>query len=386
MTRVRIEAGSVAVMPAGALDGLLVADFSRVLAGPLCTMVLGDLGADVVKVERPGDGDDTRSWGASYYPALNRNKRSVALALDEPADQALARELALRADVVVESFRPGLMNGWGLGLADLRAANPRLVTCSVTAFGPDAQLPGYDLLAQASAGWMSVTGEPDGPPLKVGAPLADVLCGLHAAIGVLGALHAGTGQHVEVSLMQSGLAGLVNQASAFLNEGTVPGRLGNRHPSITPYETFPAADGELVIACGNDAIFRSFAGVIGRSELAADPRFARNDARAANREALEAELLPALRGRTVAEWVDRLRAARVPAGPVNDLEEAFAFAESLGLAPVDETAGVRTVRPPYGLSSTPARVRLPPPALDEHGDEIRGWLRQPSPGGSSSGA
>lgn len=388
-------------MPPGALDGLLVADFSRVLAGPLCTMTLGDLGADVVKVERGGRGpvgDDTRSWGASYYLALNRNKRSVTLDLAEEGDRALARELALRADVLVESFRPGLMASWGLSLEALRRANPRLVTCSVTAFGPDAQLPGYDLLAQAAAGWMSVTGEPGGPPLKVGAPLADVLCGLHAAIGILGALQArrtgpqgpgGDGQHVEVSLMHSALAGLVNQASAFLNEGTVPGRLGNRHPTITPYETFAAADGELVVACGNDAMFRSLCGVLGRPELAEDPRFAANDARAEHREQLRAILDALLRARTVEEWVRRLRAARVPAGPVNDLAAAFAFAEELGLAAVDTSGGVRTVAPPFRLSGTPPEVRLPPPGLGEHDAEIRAWLSRPAPpapGGSSSGA
>jgi len=373
-------------MPAGALDGLLVADFSRVLAGPLCTMVLGDLGADVVKVERPGVGDDTRGWGPSYYTALNRNKRSVVLDLHAEDDLALARELALRADVLVESFRPGLMTSLGLDLAELRAASPKLVTCSVTAFGSGSSLPGYDLLAQAAAGWMSVTGEEGGGPLKVGAPLADVLCGLHAAIGVLGALHSGEGGHVEVSLMQSGLAGLINQAAAFLVEGITPGRRGNRHPSITPYETYAAADGDLVVACGNDAIFASLAAAIGQPELAADARFARNDDRHRHREQLEALLRPVFARRTVAEWVDLLRAARVPAGPVNDVAAAFAFAEELGLAPVDETGGVRTVRAPYGLSET----RLPPPALDEHGDAIRRWLATrtapPSPGGSSSGA
>ena len=371
-------------MPAGALDGLLVADFSRVLAGPLCTMTLGDLGADVVKVERPGAGDDTRGWGPSYYTALNRNKRSVVLDLRDPGDVALARELALRADVLVESFRPGLMAALGLDLAELRAANPRLVTCSITAFGSGSELPGYDLLAQAAAGWMSVTGEEDGPPLKVGAPLADVLCGLHATIGILAALRSGTAQHVEVSLMQSALSGLINQAAAVLVEGRVPGRLGNRHPSITPYETYAAADGDLVVACGNDSIFASLATAIGRPELAADARFARNDDRHVHRAALAAELEPLFAQRPVDEWVERLRAARVPAGAVNSIDAAFAFAESLGLGPVDDTGGTRTVAPPFGLSATPAEVRLPPPALDEHGDEIRSWLR--APGGSSSGA
>ena len=374
-------------MPAGALDGLLVADFSRVLAGPLCTMVLGDLGADVVKVERPDVGDDTRGWGPSYFTALNRNKRSVVLDLRDPGDVALARELALRADVLVESFRPGLIGELGLDLAELRAANPRLVTCSVTAFGREAPLPGYDLLAQAMAGWMSVTGEEDGPPLKVGAPLADVLTGLHAAIGVLGALQSGRGQHVEVSLMHSALAGLINQAASVLVEGRVPGRLGNRHPSITPYETYPVADGELVVACGNDTIFRALCGALDCPELGTDPRFATNDARAAHREELGALLRPRLAPRTVDDWVVRLRAARVPAGPVHDIAAAIVFAQAQGLMPVDETGGVRTVAPPFGLSGTPAQVRLAPPGLDEHGDEIRRWLTAPpSPGGSSSAA
>src|SRR3954447_26556681 len=371
-------------MPAGALDGLLVADFSRVLAGPLCTMVLGDLGADVVKVERPQTGDDTRGWGPSYYTALNRNKRSVVLDLQDPNDVALARELALRADVLVESFRPGLMAALGLDLGEMRAARPQLVTRSVTAFGPEAALPGYDLLAQASAGWMSVTGEEEGPPLKVGAPLADVLTGLHAAIGILAALQSGRGQHVEVSLMHSALSGLVNQAAAVLVEGRVPGRLGNRHPTITPYETYAAADGDLVVACGNDAIFRSLCGALDCSELGDDPRFATVNARAEHRAELEALLRPRFAQRTVAEWVALLQAARVPAGAVNDIPAAFAFAEQVGLTPVDETGGVRTVAPPFGLSGTPAEVRLPPPALDEHGDAIRLWLR--GPGESSSEA
>ena len=378
-------------MPRGALDGLLVADFSRVLAGPLATMVLGDLGAEVIKVERPDGGDDTRAWGTSYHLALNRNKRSLTLDLGDGPDRAMARELALRADVLVESFRPGLMAGWDLELDELRAVNPRLVTCSVSAFGAGASLPGYDLLAQAMAGWMSVTGEPDGPPLKVGAPLADVICGLHAAIGILGALRAGGGQHVDVSLMQSALAALTNQASAVLNEGRLPQRTGNHHPSITPYETFAAADGELVIACGNDTIFRSLCTALDAPGLADDERFATNDARCAHRGALEAELGPRLVTRTVTEWVERLRAARVPAGPVHDIEQAFAFAEGIGLAPVDATGGVATVRPPYGLSETPATVRLPPPALGEHDGEIRRWLTaprtsRPSPGGSAWGA
>jgi crotonobetainyl-CoA:carnitine CoA-transferase CaiB-like acyl-CoA transferase len=372
---------------APALDGILVADLSRVLAGPLCTMTLGDLGADVIKVERPDGGDDTRTWGppwvdegATYYLALNRNKRSVVLDLKDPADLALARELCARADVVVESFRPGTSDRLGLGYDDVARDNPGVVYCSISAFGSGegAALPGYDLLLQAMSGLMSVTGEADGRPLKVGAPLIDVMCGMNAAIGVLAALRArdrdGRGQRVEVSLMDTALAGLLNQASAFVNTGGVPGRLGNRHPSIAPYETFAAADGEFAVAVGNDAIFARLCATIDRPELAGDERFATNAARRAHLEELGAELEAAFATAPAAEWAQRLNAAGVPAGPINDIGEAFAFATALGLDPVDETEGVRTVRPPARLGATPATVRRRPPRLGEHSDEIRAWL------------
>jgi crotonobetainyl-CoA:carnitine CoA-transferase CaiB-like acyl-CoA transferase len=378
-------------MPAGALDGLLVADFSRVLAGPLCTMTLGDLGADVVKVERPGAGDDTRAWGppfteegASYFLGLNRNKRSLVLDLKDSEDLALARELCARADVVVESFRPGLMAELGLGLDALREADARLVTCSISAFGaegPGAQLPGYDLLLQAMGGLMSVTGEPgdDGRPLKAGAALIDMVCGLYAAAGILAALTArertGRGQHVAVSLMDSALAALLNQGSAYLTAGVVAGRLGNRHPSIAPYETFTAADRDLAVAVGNDALFSRLCDAVGRRDLAADPRFASNALRLEHQDVLAAELETAFAGRPASEWVQRLRAAGVPAGEINDVAAAFALAQELGLEPVDETDGVRTVRSPLRLGATPVTVRARPPRLGEHDDELRAWLR-----------
>jgi crotonobetainyl-CoA:carnitine CoA-transferase CaiB-like acyl-CoA transferase len=379
---------SPAVPPA--LAGILVADFSRVLAGPLCTMTLGDLGANVVKVERPDGGDDTREWGppwhdegATYYLALNRNKRSVALDLKDPADVDLARRLAARADVIVESFRPGTIDRLGLGHADVAAANPGVVYCSISAFGPGeraAVLPGYDLLLQAMSGLMSVTGEPDGRPLKVGAALIDMICGLYAANAILAALHARgrtrQGQRVHVSLMDSALAALLNQASGFLNAGAVPGRLGNRHPSITPYETYRAADAELAVACGNDALFRRLCGAIGRPELAEDERYTMNSARLEHRDALTADLEAAFAAAPAAEWVARLGEAGVPAGPIHDLAEAFAFAEELGLEPWDETGGVRTVRSPMRLGATPAGVRRRPPRLGEHDAEIRAWLRE----------
>ena len=371
-----------------ALDGILIADFSRVLAGPLCTMTLGDLGADVVKVERPDGGDDTREWGppwhdegATYYLGLNRNKRSVRLDLKDPGDLGLAKRLAARADVVVESFRPGTIDRLGLGYDDVASGNPGVVYCSISAFGTGeraAALPGYDLLLQAMSGLMSVTGETDGRPLKVGAALIDMICGLYAANGILAALHArsrtGAGQRVHVSLMDSALAALLNQGSGFLNAGVVPGRLGNRHPSITPYETFRAADGDFAVACGNDALFRRLCAAIGRPELAEDARYADNRARLEHRDALTTDLEAAFAGADAAEWVARLGAAGVPAGPINDIGEAFAFAEDLGLEPWVEVDGVRTVRPAVTLGTTPAAVRRRPPRLGEHDAEIRAWL------------
>jgi crotonobetainyl-CoA:carnitine CoA-transferase CaiB-like acyl-CoA transferase len=375
---------------APALQAILVADLSRVLAGPLCTMTLGDLGADVVKVERPDGGDDTRTWGppfvdegATYYLGLNRNKRSVTLDFKVAGDLDLARELCARADVVIESFRPGTSDRLGLGYDDIARGNPGVVYCSISAFGSGeraAALPGYDLLLQAMSGLMSVTGEAGGRPLKVGAPVIDVMCGLYATIGVLAALRArerdGHGQRVEVSLMDTALAALLNQASAHVNTGVVPGRLGNRHPSIAPYETFAAADGDFAVAVGNDAIFARLCAVIGRPELADDERFATNATRLTHRDELGRELDAAFAAAPAAEWVAALGAAGVPAGPINDIADAFAFAADLGLQPVDETDGVRTVRSPLRLDATPATVSRRPPRLGEHSDEIRAWLGQ----------
>ena len=375
----------------GPLAGLVVADFSRVLAGPLATMTLGDLGADVIKVERPGTGDDTRTWGppwadgeSTYYLGLNRNKRSVALDLADPAHAELARRLAARADVLVESFRPGLMARWGLDSERARAANHRLVYCSVNAFGsaePGAGLPGYDLLLQAMGGLMSVTGEPDGRPLKTGSAVVDMVCGLYATVGILAALRAreetGRGQHVEATLMDAGLATLLNQASGFVLAGAVPGRLGNRHPSIAPYETFETADGPIVVAAANDALFARLCAVLDLPALVTDERFATNAARRENVDALGEALEGRLRERPGADWVVRLNAAGVPAGPINDVAAAFALAERLGLEPVVEPVeGMRLLRPPLRLGETPAAVRRPPPRLDEHGDEIRRWLEE----------
>jgi crotonobetainyl-CoA:carnitine CoA-transferase CaiB-like acyl-CoA transferase len=365
-----------------ALDGLNVLDFSRVLAGPFATMMLGDLGAAVTKVERPGTGDETRSWGppfdargqATYFQSVNRNKHSIVLdlAADEDRDQALA--LARHADVIVENFRPGVMDKLGLGYEKLRADNPRLVYCSITGFGAGAgaQLPGYDLLVQALGGLMSITGSPDGEPQKVGVALVDVLAGLFSSVGILAALRhrdaTGEGQRVEVDLLSALLAGLVNQASAYTIAGVVPGRLGNAHPSISPYELYPTGEGELVVAVGNERQFAALCEVIGAPELAAEPRFATNNDRVDNRQALRAELVGRLAARSGEDWAARLRSVRVPAGVVNDLQGAFALAESLGLEPVVEVPAedgtrVPLTRNPIRLSGTPPTYRSAPEPL-----------------------
>jgi crotonobetainyl-CoA:carnitine CoA-transferase CaiB-like acyl-CoA transferase len=373
----------------GPLDGILVADFSRVLAGPLAAMTLGDLGADVIKVERPDGGDDTRAWGppwrdgeSTYYLGLNRNKRSVALDLGDAGDLALARELAARADVLIESFRPGLMARWGLDGDTLRERNPRLVTCSITAFGTGAgaALPGYDFLLQAMGGLMSITGEPGGRPLKVGSAVVDLVCGLLAVNGIQAALlergRTGRGRHVEVSLMDAALTSLLNQGSGWVAGGRVPGRLGNRHPSIVPYETFDAADRPFAVAVGNDRLFARLCEAIGRPELAADARFATNEARVAHVEELGALLRAAFAVEDAAAWVARLRAANVPAGLINGVDEAWALAEELGMEAVAQVDGVPLAQPPLRLDGERPPVRRRPPRLDEHGEEIRAWLQK----------
>jgi crotonobetainyl-CoA:carnitine CoA-transferase CaiB-like acyl-CoA transferase len=368
---------------AGALERLRILDFSRVLAGPLATMVLADLGAEVTKIERPGGGDETRAWGppyddagdATYFQSVNRNKGSLVLDLNDEADRGEARRLAAGADVVVENFRPGVMAKLGLGYEELAADNPGLVYCSITGFGAGeagAALPGYDLLVQALGGLMSVTGEPDGPPLKVGVALVDVAAGLFAAVGILAALehrHAcGRGQRVEVDLLSALLAGLVNQASGYTVAGTVPQRIGNSHPSIAPYELFGSGDGDLVLAVGNERQFGELCAELGRPELAIDPRFATNSARVEHRAALRAELERSLASRPAVEWAAALTARRVPAGVVNDLAGAFAFADRIGLEPIVDVPDpdgppVPLVRNPIRLSETPPTYRSAPPRL-----------------------
>ncbi|HEX3240878.1 MAG TPA: CoA transferase [Solirubrobacterales bacterium] len=370
-----------------ALGPLRVLDFSRVLAGPFATMLLGDLGAEVTKVERPGVGDDTRAWGppyddrgeATYFQAVNRNKSSLALDFGDPTDLAELRRLALEADVLVENFRPGLMARHGLDYESLAADNGGLVYCSVTGFGRGggAALPGYDLLIQALGGLMSITGQPDGEPTKVGVALVDVLAGLFAAVGILAALRhreaTGEGQLVEVDLFSALLASLVNQGSAFTIAGVVPTRMGNRHPSIAPYELFPTADGDLVLAVGGDRQFEQLCEAIGAPELAADPCFATNPARVENREKLTTRLRAGLATKSAGEWAAELTERRVPAGVVNDIGGAFALAERIGLEPTvriprGDGGGVELTRNPIKLSATPVNYAAPPPALPELAD------------------
>ncbi len=358
----------------GPLAGLRVADFSRVLAGPYATMMLADLGADVIKVERPPNGDDTRAWGppfaadgtAAYFHSVNRNKRSVWWDLARPTDREHAHDLARTADVLVENFAPGTMATFGLGYADVSAHNPGIVYASISGFGAGAGagLPGYDLLVQAMGGLMSITGPSAEQPTKVGVALIDVITGLHACVGVLAALaerqRSGRGQEVSVNLLSSTLSALVNQAQSVLSGGPVPVPMGNVHPSIAPYETFDASDGTLVLAVGNDRQFAALSDVL-HLDLARDARFATNPARVTNREALRERLDDVLRSRPARDWAAQLSAAGVPAGPVNDVPGALALAEGLGLAPMVHAQGVPGVANPISLSRTPVDYRLAPP-------------------------
>jgi len=370
----------------GPLDGLLIADFSRILAGPYATMLLADLGAQVIKVESPA-GDDTRTWmppvrdGVStYYLGINRNKRSIALDLRNPDDVAIARALAARADVMIENFRPGGLKRFGLDYDTVAAANEKIVYASISGFGTGkgANYPGYDLMVQAISGLMSLTGDPDGSPYRAGISVFDVMAGLHANIGILAALHqradTGRGQHVEVNLLSTALSGLVNHTSAYVAGGTVPFRMGNAHPSLFPYEPLPTADGELIVIAGNDGQFRKLCQVLDLPELPDDPRFGRNQDRTANREELRPLLVERLTKRTRDEWFRELLAAGVPCAPINTIDEGVALAEELGLDPVVTVGGVPGVRNPITFSATPASYQLPPPGLDEHGEEIRAWL------------
>ncbi len=374
-------------MPAAApLAGLVVADFSRIVAGPYCTMLLGDLGADVIKVESPA-GDDTRGFvppvredESTYYLAVNRNKRSIALDLADEGDRALARELARRADVFVHNFRPGGMERYGLGYDDVAAANPAVVYCAISGFGTGggADLPGYDLLIQAVSGLMSMTGDADGPPLRAGMSVIDVVTGLHATVAVLAALNhrsqTGEGQRVEVDLLSSALSSMINQTSAFVAGGVVPQRMGNEHPSLFPYGPLPTADRDLIVVAGNDRQFRTMCDALGRPDLAADPRFATVGQRNHRRDELRPELVAELAARGADEWTELFTRAGLPCGPINDVRAGVELATRLGLKPVVDVEGVPMVRNPVSYSVTPPQYRRRPPAIDDAGESVREWL------------
>jgi crotonobetainyl-CoA:carnitine CoA-transferase CaiB-like acyl-CoA transferase len=377
------------------LSGLVVADFSRVLAGPLASMFLADLGATVIKVERPGVGDDTRAWGppyvgsmSTYYTSVNRNKRSVTLALDNPDDLVVAHRLAGRADVMLENFRPGKLADFGLDAPAMLRSNPGLVYCSISGFGSGtgADLPGYDFVAQAVGGLMSITGQPGGEPTKVGVAIVDVLTGLHATIAILAALRerdrTGRGQHVEVNLLSSLLASLVNQGAAFINGGGAPTAMGNQHPSIAPYETVPTQDNPLAIAVGNDRQFAQLCEVLAIPDLATDSRYASNSGRVGNRDALIAEMEAVFKTDKSATWTRRLQAAGIPCGPVNDLAAAVELARNLGLDPVAkfpdaaDGIGIATLASPLRLAASPIQYHRAPPELGQDSEEVRAWLAQ----------
>jgi crotonobetainyl-CoA:carnitine CoA-transferase CaiB-like acyl-CoA transferase len=378
------------------LSHVRVLDLSRVLAGPWASQVLADLGAEVIKVERPGAGDETRGWGppwlrdahgaetraSAYFASTNRGKKSITVDVSRPEGQAIVRRLARRADILLENYKVGALARYGLGYDDLAAENPGLVYCSITGFGQDGPYrnrAGYDFLIQGMGGLMSITGEPDGPPVKVGVAVTDVLTGMYAATAVLAALahreRSGRGQHVDLALLDVQVAMLANQAESFLVSGRPPGRLGNAHPSIVPYQAFATRDGHIVLAVGNDGQFARFCEVAGRSELARDARFATNAARVQHRAELVAALAPILAGRASGAWIDALEAAGVPCGPINDLAEVFEDPQvrhrGLKVEVPDPRCGkVPVVASPIRLSRTPVRHDTPPPALGEHTREV----------------
>jgi len=387
----------------GALAGIKVLDLSRVLAGPWCTQTLADLGADVVKIERPLVGDDTRHWGppflhdasgeatpqGAYFACCNRNKRSVTIDMATPDGQALLQRMAAQADVLVENFKVGGLAAYGLDYASLAASNPRLVYCSVTGFGQDgpyARRAGYDLMVQAMSGMMSITGRaddvPGGGPQRVGVALTDTFTGMYAATAILAALHArhrtGRGQHIDMSLLDVGMAVLANQSTGYLNTGEVPGRQGNTHPSLAPYQDFPTADGSMLLAIGNDGQFARFCEAVDRPEWSADERYRTNVQRVRNRATLIPAMEDITRLRTTAEWIALFEDKAVPCGPINDIGQAFAdpqvqargLARTLPRAAGDGIEQVAVVASPLRLSEHPPVLRHAPPALGQHTDEV----------------
>ena len=376
----------------GPLHGLTVFDLTRVLAGPTCVQMLGDLGADVIKIEKPGSGDDTRGFAppvmpgtqeSAYFVGVNRNKRSVTLDIAKPEGQALALRLIEQCDILVENFKVGALAKYGLGYEQLHARFPRLVYCSITGFGqtgPYAPRPGYDSLVQAMGGVMSLTGEPDGLPQKVGVPVADLFAGLYGCIGVMAALRhrdaTGQGQQVDIGMLDTHVAWLANQGMNYLATGENPVRLGNQHPNIVPYQVFPTADGHMVLSIGNDPTFKRFCDAFELSDLLADPRFATNAARVSNRQLVTDTLTPVMQRHPTAWWVDRLEALKVGCGPINTLEQVFADPQVQTRGAVVHMPhaatpdGVKVIANPVRLSETPPTYRLPPPMLGEHTDAV----------------
>ena len=381
---------------AGPLSGLLVADFSRVLAGPFATQILGDFGADVIKVEAPV-GDETRGWRpperdgiSTYYLGINRNKRDLVLDFRDDSDRAAAQELARRADVVIENFKPGGLTKFGLDYESVSASNPGVVYASISGFGSagGAGLPGYDLIVQAMSGLMSLTGEPGGSTYRSGVSVFDIMSGLQSVIGILTALRhrdaTGEGQHVEVNLLSTALAGMANHSSTYVAGGQVPTRMGNAHPSLFPYEPLPAADGEIIVVAANDRQFATLAKVLGIPHVLDDERFVTTDSRNVNRDALRPILVEALATATIGEWFDRLTEAGIACGPIQTIDGGIALAERLGLDPVvtvgEGDRAVPMIRNAITFSKTKAQYRLPPPTLGEHADELRAWLADPKEG------
>ena len=378
--------------PAGPLRGLKVFDLTRVLAGPTCVQMLADLGADVVKIERPGAGDDTRGFAppfmpgtqeSAYFVGVNRNKRSVTLDVATPEGQEIALALIAQSDILVENFKVGALAKYGLAYEQLRERFPGLIYCSITGFGqtgPYAPRPGYDALIQAMGGVMSLTGEPDGLPQKVGIPVADLFAGLYGCIGVLAALRhreaTGQGQQVDIGMLDTHVAWLANQGMNYLATGENPPRLGNQHPNIVPYQVFPTADGFLVLSVGNDPTFKRFCENFGLEHLLADERFATNAARVANRQLVTDTLTPVMKGNTTAWWVERLEGLKIGCGPINTLREVFADPQVqargmvMRMPHAATPEGVQVVANPVRLSETPADYRLPPPVLGQHTEEV----------------
>lgn len=402
--------------PVGPLDGLRILDLSRILAGPSCTQLLGDMGVDVIKIEKPGEGDDTRSWGppfvsgadskptreSAYYLCANRNKRSIALDIANPDDVAKIYRIVQDCDIVIENFKVGGLRKYGLDYETLSKKKPDLIYCSITGFGqtgPNAERPGYDLLAQAYGGIMSLTGEPDGEPMKVGVGIADVVCGLYAATGLLAALRhrdrTGEGQHIDIALVDSQIAWLVNAGTNYLVSGEAPARLGNQHPNIVPYQVFEAADGHVVVASGNDRQYRSFCDIIARPDLAHDPRFVTNSARLRNRAELIEILSQELRAIPKQALVDAMEAGGVPGGPINTVPEVFESDQVAGRGmrvtmpyPHSSTGNVDLIGNPIKFSRTPVTYRRAPPVCGEHTEDVLeefGLSEKTSPAAATQG-